>query len=109
MRLYRGAGVRPLITITKLLDAIDVIGTVPCHSAPDLYSVDEDIPGYLRLMNYARELCQSCPVIELCAEYAIANDERFGIWGGMSPNERYKATRSRGLPARAIAPVLRDV
>ena len=87
-----------MITITKLLDAIDIVGEVPCHSAPDLYSVDEEVPGYLRLMSYARELCHGCPVVELCGEYAVTNDERFGVWGGMSPPERRAIRRSRGRP-----------
>jgi WhiB family transcriptional regulator, redox-sensing transcriptional regulator len=29
-----------------------------------------------------------CPVRAGCLEYALANDERFGIWGGLSERER---------------------
>ena len=30
----------------------------------------------------AARLCRSCPVLILCGEYAKANSETFGTWGG---------------------------
>jgi WhiB family redox-sensing transcriptional regulator len=36
----------------------------------------------------AKKVCGSCPVKQQCLDYALANDERFGIWGGMSERER---------------------
>jgi len=36
----------------------------------------------------AKRVCQSCEVRTECLEYALANDERFGIWGGLSERER---------------------
>lgn len=36
----------------------------------------------------AKKVCGACTVREQCLEYALANDERFGIWGGMSERER---------------------
>ena len=36
----------------------------------------------------AKKVCGACPVKQQCLEYALANDERFGIWGGMSERER---------------------
>ena len=36
----------------------------------------------------AKKVCGACTVKEQCLEYALANDERFGIWGGMSERER---------------------
>jgi WhiB family redox-sensing transcriptional regulator len=38
----------------------------------------------------AKKICQSCEVRAQCLEYALANDERFGIWGGLSERERRK-------------------
>ena len=32
----------------------------------------------------AKRVCASCDVKAECLEYALANDERFGIWGGLS-------------------------
>ena len=41
----------------------------------------------------AKAVCQSCEVREECLEYALANDERFGIWGGLSERERRRLRR----------------
>ncbi|MHA6667375.1 WhiB family transcriptional regulator [Homoserinimonas sp. A447] len=38
----------------------------------------------------AKKICASCEVRVQCLEYALANDERFGIWGGLSERERRK-------------------
>lgn len=38
----------------------------------------------------AKRICESCEVREECLEYALENDERFGIWGGLSERERRK-------------------
>lgn len=42
----------------------------------------------------AKAVCQSCQVRAECLEYALANDERFGIWGGLSERERRKLRRA---------------
>jgi WhiB family redox-sensing transcriptional regulator len=36
----------------------------------------------------AKEVCKGCVVRDDCLEYALANGEKFGIWGGMSERER---------------------
>ena len=41
----------------------------------------------------AKKVCVSCEVRAECLEYALENDERFGIWGGMSERERRKLKR----------------
>ncbi|MDE2591791.1 MAG: WhiB family transcriptional regulator [Actinomycetales bacterium] len=38
----------------------------------------------------AKRICAGCDVKQQCLEYALANDERFGIWGGLSERERRK-------------------
>jgi WhiB family redox-sensing transcriptional regulator len=38
----------------------------------------------------AKKICSSCEVRTQCLQYALANDERFGIWGGLSERERRK-------------------
>ena len=38
----------------------------------------------------AKKICASCDVRAQCLEYALQNDERFGIWGGLSERERRK-------------------
>jgi WhiB family transcriptional regulator, redox-sensing transcriptional regulator len=51
----------------------------------------------------AKEVCRGCIVREDCLEYALANGEKFGIWGGLSERERRKVRRSRALARRANA------
>lgn len=41
----------------------------------------------------AKKVCLGCEVRAECLEYALANDERFGIWGGLSERERRKLKR----------------
>lgn len=41
----------------------------------------------------AKRVCQSCPVKQDCANYAIDTGERFGVWGGMSQQELRKKRR----------------
>ncbi|MGF3055820.1 WhiB family transcriptional regulator [Microbacterium sp. YY-01] len=41
----------------------------------------------------AKRICSACEVRDECLEYALNNDERFGIWGGLSERERRKLKR----------------
>ncbi len=41
----------------------------------------------------AKKICTGCEVRAECLEYALANDERFGIWGGLSERERRRLRR----------------
>ena len=42
----------------------------------------------------AKRICSGCEVRAECLEYALANDERFGIWGGLSERERRRLRRA---------------
>jgi WhiB family redox-sensing transcriptional regulator len=43
----------------------------------------------------AKRVCAACPVAAQCLEYALANNERHGVWGGKSERERRKILRER--------------
>jgi WhiB family redox-sensing transcriptional regulator len=43
----------------------------------------------------AKRVCESCEVRAECLDYALANDERFGIWGGYSERERRRLKQRR--------------
>jgi WhiB family redox-sensing transcriptional regulator len=46
----------------------------------------------------AKKACAECPVQLACLEFALANDERFGIWGGLDEDERDALRkRTRGV------------
>lgn len=52
----------------------------------------------------AKAICSGCTVREPCLEAALAAGERFGIWGGMSTDERQTVAarrRARAASARA--------
>jgi WhiB family transcriptional regulator, redox-sensing transcriptional regulator len=41
----------------------------------------------------AREICDGCPVKEECMLHALAEKERIGMWGGLTPIERRRIER----------------
>ena len=51
----------------------------------------------------AKEVCRGCVVQQECLEFALANGEKFGIWGGMSERERRRIRRQRALERQAAA------
>ncbi len=44
----------------------------------------------------AKRVCVSCEVRVECLEYALEQDERFGIWGGLSERERRRLKKEAG-------------
>ncbi|MBC6448397.1 WhiB family transcriptional regulator [Actinokineospora sp. HBU206404] len=42
----------------------------------------------------AKRICLGCEVRSECLEYALAHDERFGIWGGLSERERRRLKKA---------------
>ncbi len=59
---------------------------------PDLY-----YPERGASTKEAKAICRGCVVREDCLEYALANGEKFGIWGGTSERERVRIRRQRAL------------
>lgn len=51
----------------------------------------------------AKAVCAGCEVRVDCLEYALANGEKFGIWGGLSERERRRLRRQRALARRNAA------
>lgn len=46
------------------------------------------VKGAIDQVRKTKSFCRRCPVILDCLQYAIDNDEQFGIWGGLTPKER---------------------
>ena len=36
----------------------------------------------------AKQVCATCPVLQQCREHALAAREPYGVWGGMTEDER---------------------
>src|SRR4051794_103417 len=84
----------------------------PTEAEPDLLVVDESdwheralcaqtdpeafFPEKGGSTREAKKICTGCEVRSECLSYALANDERFGIWGGLSERERRRLKRSAG-------------
>lgn len=49
----------------------------------------------------AKEICNNCEVREDCLDYALDNNENYGVWGGLTAEERMKLRRKR-IGRRAI-------
>jgi WhiB family redox-sensing transcriptional regulator len=44
-------------------------------------------------MAAAKAICARCPVRNVCLETALRNNERYGVWGGLTPRERTRVRR----------------
>lgn len=84
-------------------EAAELGDQLPCANAPDLFFPDMEDPTTLANMNRAKLMCVTCPLVALCAEYAIEAKEEFGIWGGLSANERRLLRRRLPRAGRALA------
>ena len=51
----------------------------------------------------AKDICSGCPVIVACREHALAIREPFGVWGGLTEDERAQLLAERDLEAAGLA------
>lgn len=68
-----------------------------CRQAdPDLFFNESERRGTRRCLEaQAKAVCAQCPVITQCREHAIAVQEPWGIWGGLTLEDRQAEQRSR--------------
>lgn len=66
--------------------------------SPDLFFPDRG-----QDVSPAREVCAGCPVQHECLEDALANREKFGVWGALSERERRIVRRDRRRQERRTA------
>lgn len=74
----------------RLLRAIHTAGGVPCEPFPELFypeDIREPMKKQLAVL-VAKRLCGGCPVKAECFRYAVESGQKYGIWGGTSPQER---------------------
>ena len=72
-----------------------------CRDAePSLFFHPEGERGASRLRRdlAAKAVCATCPVIDACARHALRVREPYGVWGGMTEDEREAVLQQeRGL------------
>ena len=76
----------------------DLGGNIPCTENPDYW--DDEQPGMdfttrQSQISGAKALCRACPVMMMCAEYALSAHEPTGVWGGYSSADREKMLTSK--------------
>ncbi|MEV5168234.1 WhiB family transcriptional regulator [Streptomyces werraensis] len=69
--------------MTSLHDLMNRTPGLPCRLLPDAFFSDNS-----RERDAAVRMCRTCPLLEACAEYAIAEREPHGVWGGTTPADR---------------------
>lgn len=70
-------------------------GEAACaEECPDLFFPPPGYPG-ARAVARAKKICETCPLIEPCRDYALKHDELYGVWGGLSEYERRDIRRRR--------------
>jgi WhiB family redox-sensing transcriptional regulator len=57
---------------------------------PDLWFANEGSSQGRRDVAEAKRICNTCPVLNMCARYALENDEEWGIWGTITEADRRK-------------------
>lgn len=80
-------GVRSAILAALFHDAPDWAAKGLCRSLGD-DAWELFFPTRGEDISAAKAICADCPVIVECREYALANVERHGCWGGTSERER---------------------
>jgi WhiB family redox-sensing transcriptional regulator len=58
-----------------------------CGQVPDIFYPEETTQPSAST-KLAKEICERCPIINECGQYALEEKEPFGIWGGMTTHER---------------------
>jgi WhiB family redox-sensing transcriptional regulator len=74
---------------------IDWMESALCRQTDsEIFFPDRDNPnpaGLIRSIRAAQNTCRRCPVQIQCLDYALTNNEKYGIWAGINMN----TTRSR--------------
>lgn len=60
---------------------------------PEVFHPEEEDPNYELLVTVAKDVCEDCPVIEDCLDWAMTRKEKFGIWGKKTALERHRIRR----------------
>ena len=86
-----------------LMTAMQVFGDPDCTKLPDVFFPEDEITERARAKSeaIAKAICSGCPIRKNCLEFAIAYDEPFGIWGGLTHRERAKFISRGALPESA--------
>ncbi len=57
-----------------------------------------------RRADRAKAICQRCPVLEQCRRHALAVREPYGVWGGLTEEERRALWTEQHRPLEWLVP-----
>jgi len=99
------ASVTEFIQMVQSEPAADIDGGQRWQERANCLGVDPDLffPERGASTREAKAVCRGCEVRAECLEYALAQGEKFGIWGGLSERERRRVRRQRALERRGLA------
>jgi WhiB family transcriptional regulator, redox-sensing transcriptional regulator len=73
-----------------------------CRSAdPELFFPVSSAGASLEQVAQAKAVCAACIVRRQCLQYAFAANEIYGVWGGMTEEERARARGAFAAQARS--------
>jgi len=79
--------------LTALAEGIRATQAPACQTSdPDAWFPEGGSPN--PNLHPAIKLCKVCPVMTLCLQYALINNEQHGIWGGMNSRQRARLRKS---------------
>ena len=64
-----------------------------CVGAPSELFFPNDTDWWI--IDRAKRLCATCPIIDQCADHALTHREPYGVWGGLSEKDRRRILRQR--------------
>jgi WhiB family redox-sensing transcriptional regulator len=59
--------------------------------------------GFQTRERAAKRVCARCPVLDECRRYALEAREPYGVWGGLTEDERANLLRRRSRQERRAA------
>jgi len=85
---------------TTLMDWRD---KAACLTAdPELFFPIGNTGPAVEQIEKAKAVCATCPVTEMCLQYALDTSQDSGVWGGLSEDER-RALKRRAARARRVS------
>lgn len=76
-----------------IIRATDWRADAPCKADPD--AMFSSTQGGIE---YAKGFCSQCPAVERCLQWALETGEDWGVWGGLSAQERHALRRRAARP-----------
>lgn len=75
-----------------VLPEFDLNQALCAQTDPEIFFPEKG--GSVRL---AIDICNECEVRLECLEWALTNNEKYGIWGGMTAKDRERLKKQRGV------------